>query len=94
MFLNEFTSASASLARISENARDVLADIEAVEQERIGEYRAKLERHDWLHEFSDDGNAYRAGRKSLAELREMQSEIDPDCAIWNSVAPASQRRSV
>lgn len=50
-------------------------------------YETALRKHDWSHEFSDDGNVYRRGRAELAALREQQARIDRDWRIWNSIAP-------
>lgn len=51
-------------------------------------YKVALRKHDWSHEFSDDGNAYRKGKAELVALREQQQRIDRDWKIWNSIAPA------
>lgn len=47
------------------------------------EYVAKLARHDWSHEFSDDGEVARRGRAQLRELRAMQQDIDRDFTLWD-----------
>lgn len=60
-------------------------------QLKRADYLKSLRAQDWSFEFSDDGRAYRAGRDSLAALRTLQAEIDPDAAIWNTVAPAAYR---
>jgi hypothetical protein len=44
--------------------------------------------------MSDDQRAWRDGRDSLAELRMVQREIDPEFVVWNRYAPASHRREV
>jgi hypothetical protein len=55
------------------------------------DYEVALRKHDWAHEFSDDGNVYRRGREQLKALREQQASIDPDWRIWNSIAPPQCR---
>ncbi len=59
------------------------AEIPAIDQ-----YRKALARHDWHYEFSDHGPAWDAGRKERQRLRNLQRELDPSGAIWNSLAPA------
>lgn len=54
-------------------------------------YIEALKRHDWTHEYSDDGRAYEAGRDSLRALKRMQPVVDPDGALWNAAAPAEFR---
>lgn len=50
-------------------------------------YRAALKRHDWSHEFSDDGVIYNRGRESLLRLKTQQQLLDPQFQIWNAFAP-------
>lgn len=61
-----------------------------INPERVA-YELALRRHDWSHEFSDDGDAYRRGRAELQALREMQPRVDPKFALWNSLCPAQCR---
>lgn len=53
-----------------------------IPDERL-QYEQALRRHDWSHEFSDDGLVARAGRDELRALREMQRRLDPGFALWN-----------
>lgn len=46
-------------------------------------YVALLKRHDWAHEFADDGRWRQRGRLELEELRALQRALDPDFALWN-----------
>lgn len=55
------------------------------------EYRARLRAHDWFHEASSDGRTYRKGREQRKELDAMRRQLDPDYAIWNSIAPPACR---
>lgn len=54
-------------------------------------YVKALKAHDWSHDFSDDADVARRGRESLALLRMVQREIDPEWAVWNVIAPACCR---
>jgi hypothetical protein len=59
----------------------------------IADYRHKLKEHDWSFEYSDDQGVWRQGRKELGELQQLQRQLDPDYAIWNSIAPEGYRVS-
>ena len=61
------------------------------EGERMAYYRILLKRHDWAHEFSDDGRWRQRGRQELEKLRELQRELDPDFRIWNACGHPSCR---
>lgn len=61
--------------------------IDASAELRRARYVSALIRHDWHHEFSDDGRVVREGRAALAELRRERAAIDPDCELWNRHAP-------
>lgn len=67
------------------------AAIAAMDAAALRDYRATLQRHDWAFEWSDDSRVYAEGRDRLAWLRRVQLRIDPDFAIWNSLAPAAYR---
>lgn len=54
----------------------------------VAEYREKLKKHDWAFEYSDDHSVWQRGRQSLGELQQMQKRLDPDCKVWNSLAPS------
>lgn len=54
---------------------------------RKAAYKTALQAHDWTFEWSDDAKSVEAGRQSLKFLVAERAEIDPDGAIWNSVAP-------
>lgn len=58
----------------------------------IADYRHKLKGHDWTFEYSDDHSVWQRGRVELAELQRLQGQLDPDYAIWNSIAPEGYRR--
>ena len=53
----------------------------------IADYRHKLKQHDWSFEYSDDHSVWQRGWQELGELRQLQKQLDPDWAIWNSIAP-------
>lgn len=55
------------------------------ESPEMAKYRNLLRRHDWGHEFADDGRWRERGRQELATLRKLQAEIDPDYRVWNAV---------
>jgi hypothetical protein len=50
-------------------------------------YRESLRRFDWQFEFSDDAGVRFRALYNLAELRRMQTALDPDGSIWRAVAP-------
>lgn len=56
------------------------------------EYVSLLKRHDWSYQYSDDYNAYSAGRDEAAHLAAMKARLgDKDGAIWNVHAPDGYR---
>lgn len=59
---------------------------------RLELYKAALKKHDWEHDHSDDGRIASLGRAELRRLTDEAAEIDPDNAIWNSIAPKGYRR--
>ena len=81
----DFMSAIASAA-INSHAQAQSAQVNA--------YIKLLQRMDWSFEMSDDQRVWRAGRDSLAELRMVQRELDPDFVVWNRYAPEAYRRNV
>jgi hypothetical protein len=56
-------------------------------QRRLAAYRARLQAFDWAFDYSDDARYVRAARTTLAELKQLQAEIDPDRSIWTQVVP-------
>lgn len=58
----------------------------------IGEYRKKLKSHDWTFEYSEDQSVWRRGRQERDALQQLQKRLDPDCTIWNSIAPSDFQR--
>lgn len=66
---------------------DDLEELATYNEERTRPYRAALASMDWHYRMSDDASAYRAAEERLATLRRMQADLDPDGAIWLSVAP-------
>lgn len=64
-----------------------LVELAEYNEARLQSYRAALASMDWHHEQSDDPAAHRAARLHLQALRNMQPDVDPDGAIWLSIAP-------
>jgi len=60
-------------------------------EQTLARYRTMLAEHDWEFEHSSDQRIWRLGRLALEQLRFLQREIDPDFAVWNSIAPAAHR---
>jgi len=60
---------------------------QAVSDEQQAAYVAALTAHDWAFDYSEDMRVVRAGRAERAALREAQQRLDPDFAVWNSIAP-------
>jgi hypothetical protein len=58
-----------------------------VESDELAAYRGLLRDFDWQFEFSDDASVRRHALDNLAELRRMQTALDPDGSIWRAVAP-------
>lgn len=54
-------------------------------------YLNDLKSHDWEYQFADDHRAYERGRDSLANLKACQPVLDPNGAIWDSVAPQGHK---
>lgn len=52
-------------------------------QAQVDAYIALLKAQDWSSDFSDDPSVYRRGRESLANLRMVQRELDPEFLVWN-----------
>lgn len=55
------------------------------------EYRENLARHDWTYNYSDDYGVWRKGDTMYKLLSATQKRLDPDFAIWNSIAPEDYR---
>lgn len=53
----------------------------------IAEYRFKLKHHDWQYEHSDDQGVWQRGLVERKELERLRGTLDPESAIWNSLAP-------
>lgn len=64
-----------------------LAELADYNEARMSAYRAALASMDWHYRQADDMSAYRAAEVHLEALRNMQPDLDPDGAIWLSVAP-------
>lgn len=54
-------------------------------------YIAKLRRHDWEFEFSDDGEVWRRGSEERKTLLLAARTLDPDYEIWNNNCPTNHR---
>lgn len=76
-----------SNTHVSPAFHGILSQMSGEEQD-MAEYVSLLSRHDWFYQYSDDHQAWCAGRMSLARLNELQCALDPDYAIWNSKCPA------
>lgn len=63
-------------------------------QARRAEYVSRLIRHDWDYAYSDDYNAFLRGQRERDALNALQSQVDPDYALWNKHAPEGYRREV
>jgi len=50
---------------------------------------AALKSHDWWHMMSDDPKVWRRGEQSLAKIRDLYSQVDPQTGkgIWLKYAP-------
>lgn len=55
--------------------------------EHLESYRAVLLEHDFDFAQSMDEAHLRAGREQLMALRQAQPLVDPQCSVWNSIAP-------
>lgn len=84
------TTANSQLHPVFRAALSAFVHSDALAIQRAAYVKA-LQRHDWSHEFSDDGAVARRGRESLAQLRMVQRELDPEFFIWNTYAPAQCR---
>jgi hypothetical protein len=71
---------------MAEHAADVVTAV------RRSEYVARLVKHDWHSEFSDDMDAVRKGRTALARLLIEAAELDPMFVLWNRHAPPECKR--
>lgn len=51
------------------------------------QFRQMCIEHDLTYDYSDDGNCWRAGRASMAAIREAAKQLDPEIVrrIWNEV---------
>lgn len=54
---------------------------------QLAEYRQLLAAHDWHYEHTDDSRVWRKGRLEWRVLLEMRTALDPQAAVWNSIAP-------
>lgn len=57
----------------------------------LDRYRAMLRAHDWYFEYSDDYRVWQLGRLAQEQLEFLRRELDPDYAIWNTIAPEDCR---
>lgn len=51
----------------------------------LDDYKALLKAHDWLYEWSDDQRVWARGREQRVHLKRLQSHLDPDASVWNSL---------
>jgi len=66
--------------------------IVSAQQAELDAYSAALTKHDWWHEWSDDGTVYERGHKQQKLLEQTADRLDRDYAIWNTIAPADCRK--
>lgn len=60
-------------------------------QQTLDRYRTMLRGHDWYFEYSDDYKVWLLGRLAQEQLEFLRRELDPDYAIWNTIAPEDCR---
>lgn len=58
----------------------------------LGIYTLLLQKHDWTFEYSEDQAIWRRGSAELANLRQLQKQMDKKYLIWNEYAPSDFRR--
>lgn len=66
--------------------RDNIIDPAFRQPGRVEAYKAALRAFDWQFEFSDAGWYVQNCRQQLQVLWAVQRAIDPDGAIWRSIA--------
>ncbi len=60
----------------------------------IAQYVQALKDHDWEFSYTDDHSVYQRGHNSLAKIKRLQKQIDPDATLWNVTAPPAYRLHV
>lgn len=75
------------LAGLHDTMRQALAPFFNVQAQRREAYTRALRAHDWTSQFSDSADVARRGRATLAALKQMQRELDPDFEVWNALCP-------
>ena len=55
--------------------------------EAMDDYIAKLKRHDWSYDYSDDHSVWQKGVAERDAIRNLQKIIDPDFEVYNKYAP-------
>ena len=53
----------------------------------IEQYKTLLRQHDWSYDYSDHYGTWVKGKEQRAVISALARSIDPDYAIWNSIAP-------
>jgi hypothetical protein len=56
-------------------------------ENKMEDYVARLKRHDWYYERSDDHNAYTRGNTARKKIMELAKQLDPEYEIFNQYAP-------
>lgn len=64
----------------------------ALGAQTLDRYRTMLRGHDWFFEYTEDHRVWRLGRLAQEQLEFLRRELDPDYAIWNTIAPEDCRR--
>jgi hypothetical protein len=57
------------------------------------EYIQLLKAHDWTYQYSDDGSAYRAGKKMSQAIQKLADTVDPDRNIYWEYSPFTRPAS-
>lgn len=67
--------------------------LEVEDSSDIEWYKVKLRNHDWTYAYSDCNKAFRAGESSGRIISSLRAKLDPDYAIWDSIAPKDFRHN-
>jgi hypothetical protein len=70
----------------------LLSKKEVVMENKMEDYVARLKRHDWYYDYSDDHNAYMNGSTARRKILELADELDPNHEIFNQYAPEKFKR--
>lgn len=54
-------------------------------------YKLMLRTHDWGYDYTDDHSVWSRQHAMYLNLLDMRREIDPDCKVWNSIAPKATK---